>query len=172
MMRTSPSIVNQIVAAGLLLAACFTVQAASGPDIPLKNLQGKEERLSDYLGKGKWVLFNIWGPKCPPCLEEVAELVTFHEEHVDTNAMVVSLALDFPSFGYAKVDQVAAFVDDYFVNFPVLLGDARLAEQVTGQRLLGTPSTLLYDPDGELAAVRVGSVTQAMIENYISNYQK
>ena len=172
MMRLFPSIMYQILAAGFLMAVCGTVQAANGPDTLLTNLQGKKESLSDYLGKGKWVLFNIWGPKCPPCLEEVAELVTFHEEHIDKDAMVVSLALDFPSFGYAKVDQVATFVDEYFVNFPVLLGDARLAEQVTGQRLLGTPSTFLYDPDGELAAVRVGSVTQEMIENYISNYQK
>ena len=155
----------------LLLNATFTVHAA-GFDTPLKNLQGGEGRLSDYLGKGKWVLFNVWGPKCPPCLEEVAELVSFHESHAGKGAMVVSLALDFPSFGYAKVDQVATFVDEYFVNFPVLLGDARLAEQVTGQRLLGTPSSFLYNPDGELAAVQVGSVTQEMIENFISEYSK
>lgn len=155
----------------LLLNATFIVHA-SGFDTPLKNLQGGEGRLSDYLGKGKWVLFNVWGPKCPPCLEEVAELVSFHESHASKGAMVVSLALDFPSFGYAKVDQVATFVDEYFVNFPVLLGDARLAEQVTGQRLLGTPSSFLYDPEGELAAVQVGSVTQEMIENFIDEYRK
>ena len=155
----------------LLLLALLAVVApvfGSGHDTVLKNLDGKDAKLSDYLGKGKWVLFNIWGPKCPPCLEEVGELVSFHETHVEKDAMVVSLALDFPSFRYAKVDQVAAFVDDYFVSFPVLLGDARLAEQVTGERLLGTPSTYLYDPQGELAAVRVGTVTQKMIEDYIA----
>jgi thiol-disulfide isomerase/thioredoxin len=155
-----------------LMTGVATTTLATGYDTPLKNLQGEEERLSDYLGKGKWVLFNIWGPKCPPCLEEVAELVSFHEAHVEQGAMVVSLALDFPSFGYAKEDQVATFVDEYFVNFPVLLGDARLAEKVTGERLLGTPSTFLYDPQGKLAAVRVGTVTQEMVENYIAQYSK
>ena len=170
-MNTLRSLFYGMTLVGVFLLASAPAVAA-GADTRLKNLQGKEERLSDYLGKGKWVLFNIWGPKCPPCLEEVAELVSFHEEHAGKDAMVVSLALDFPSFGYAKVDQVATFVDEYFVNFPVLLGDAKLAEQVTGERLLGTPSTFLYDPQGELAAVRVGTVTQEMVENYISNYKK
>jgi len=145
---------------------------AAGDDPILKNLQGDDQRLSDYLGKGRWVLFNIWGPKCPPCLEEVSELVSFQDDHMDKDAMVVSLALDFPSFQYAKVDEVATFVDEYFVNFPVLLGDANLAEQVTGERLLGTPSTYLYSPSGELTAIRVGTVTQEMIENFIAKYSK
>ena len=150
------------------LLAVVTPAMSSGLDTVLKNLDGKDDRLSDYLGKGKWVLFNIWGPKCPPCLEEVGELVSFHEAHVEHDAMVVSLAIDFPSFRYAKVDEVATFVDEYFVSFPVLLGDSSLVEKVTGERLLGTPTTYLYDPDGELAAVRVGTVTQQMIENYIA----
>lgn len=146
--------------------------AADGRNIMLENLQGGQASLADYVGKGKWVIFNIWGPKCPPCLEEVNELVSLHEDHVDKDAMVVSLALDFPSFTYAKKDEVAAFVEDYFVNFPVLLGDAGLAQQVTGQRLLGTPSSYIYDPQGKLAAVRVGTVTQDMVENYMQEYQQ
>ena len=158
----------------LLVVACVFIPASvsAGEEPLLNNLQGGQQKLSDYLGQGKWVLFNIWGPRCPPCLEEVAELVSIHEDRKDKDAMVVSLALDFPSFKYAKVEEVAAFVDDYFVNFPVLLGDARLAEKVTGERLLGTPTTYLYDPQGKLAAVRVGAVTQEMIEKFIGRYEK
>ena len=146
--------------------------AADGRNTMLENLQGGRASLADYVGKGKWVIFNVWGPSCPPCLEEVNELVSLHEDHVNKDAMVVSLALDFPSFTYAKKDEVAAFVEDYFVNFPVLLGDARLAQQVTGQRLLGTPSSYIYDPQGKLAAVRVGTITQEMVENYMKEYRQ
>ena len=156
----------------LLITLSMPATVSAGDDPLLKNLQGGQQKLSEYLGQGKWVLFNIWGPKCPPCLEEVAELVSIHEDHKDKDAMVVSLALDFPSFKYAKEDEVAAFVDDYFINFPVLLGDAGLAERVTGERLLGTPTTYLYDPEGKLAAVRVGTVTQEMIEQFIGRYRK
>lgn len=143
-----------------------------GVDPLLKNLQGGEQRLSDYLGKGKWVLFNVWGPKCPPCLEEVGEFVSFQDAHSDKDAIVVSMALDYPSFGYANIEQVATFADEYFINFVVLLGDSNLAEQVTGERLQGTPSTYLYAPDGELAAVQVGAVTQKMVEDFMQGYAK
>jgi len=158
-----------------LLLSLFLVSSmsfAASEDTLLRDLQGGEQRLSDYLGKGKWVVFNIWGPKCPPCLEEVGELVSFHDEHRDKDAVVVSLALDFPSFTYAKVDEVAAFVDDYFVNFTVLLGDSKLAQRVTGELLMGTPTSYLYDPQGKLAAVRVGTVTQEMVENFMRTYEK
>jgi len=141
---------------------CLTVIQplyAAGKDTALSGLEGEDMRLSDYIGKGKWVLFNVWGPKCPPCIEEVSELTSFHDDHEDSDAIVVSLALDFPSFGYAKADQVAAFVDDYFVNFPVMLGDSVLSEKITGKRLLGMPTTYLYAPDGTLATVRIGTIT-------------
>jgi thiol-disulfide isomerase/thioredoxin len=156
----------------VIALSTISVSSYADEDIALKNLQGGEERLSDYLGKGQWVLFNVWGPKCPPCLEEVGELNAFHDAHKDKDAIVVSMALDFPSFQYAKADQVATFVDEYFVGFTVLLGDARLAQQVTGERLLGTPTTYLYDPKGELVAVQVGTVTQKMIEKFISKNVK
>ena len=159
----------------LLFVVLFSTSHAifsAGVDPLLKDLQGGEQRLSDYLGKGKWVLFNVWGPKCPPCLEEVGELTSFQDAHQDKDAIVVSLVLDYPSFGYAKIEQVETFADEYFINFVVLLGDSDLAEQVTGERLQGTPSTYLYDPDGKLAAVQVGAVTQKMIEDFMQGYAK
>lgn len=140
-------------------------------DTALKELAGEEMRLSDYVGRGKRVLFNIWGAKCPPCVEEVGELTSFHDDHKDGNAMVVSLALDFPSFGYAKAEQEAAFAGDYFVNFPVMPGDSTLSERTTGERLPGTPKTYLYAPDGTLATARIGTITQEMVERFIAKYK-
>ena len=142
--------------------------AASGFSTALEGMDGQKTSLSEYVGKGKWVLFNVWGPKCPPCLEEISELTAFHEDHKGTDAIVVSMALDFPSFGYAKKGQVEEFIEDFFVTYPVLLGDAGLSERVTGRPLRGTPSSYLYDPQGRLVVVQVGSVTQDLIERLIT----
>jgi len=92
-----------------LLFAGLGVAAAASPDITLAGLDGKDHHLGEYIGQGKWVLLNVWGPRCPPCLEEIPELVSFHEAHVGEDAMVVGMALDFPSFGYARRDEVARF---------------------------------------------------------------
>ena len=145
--------------------------SAMGHETQLKNLGDETHSLSEYVGRGKWVVFNIWGPKCPPCLEEVSELVSFHEDHRDDDAIVVSMALDFPSFGYAKKAQVAEFVEDYFINFPVFLGDSGLSEKITGRPLMGTPTSYVYDPQGHLAVVQVGSITQERIERLMKRYR-
>jgi thiol-disulfide isomerase/thioredoxin len=154
-----------------LLLLLFSGKSVIASDIVLQNIDGSNDTLGRYLGKGQWVVFNVWGPRCPPCLEEVPELVSFHEDHKEGDAMVVSMALDYPSFGYAKPVEVKAFIEDYFVTFPVLLGDSEIAGKVTGRYLSGTPSTYIYNPEGELVALQVGMVTQSLIEEFIKNYK-
>ena len=60
--------------AGLLLAlASSWVQAA---DFKVTDTNGKTHTLSGY--KGKWVLVNYWATWCPPCLEEIPDLIALH----------------------------------------------------------------------------------------------
>ena len=140
---------------------------AAPPDLSLMDIKGKPHPLSEYIGKGKWTIVNIWGPRCPPCQEELPELVRFHDEHQQTDATVLGIALDYPGFGFANVEDVTAFTEDYLVSYPVLLGNADLFEKFGAGPLLAMPTTLAYTPDGELVAVQVGMITQALIEKFI-----
>ncbi len=42
----------------------------------LKDTSGLKHKLVAY--KGKWVLVNYWATWCPPCLEEVPDLVNLY----------------------------------------------------------------------------------------------
>jgi thiol-disulfide isomerase/thioredoxin len=156
---------------GFLLAialAATTLRAgAASPNITLEGLDGKRHHLSEYIGKGKWVIFNIWGPGCPPCAEEMPELQFFHDANQAKTAIVVGAAIDFPSFGYAKVDKVRKFVDDNLITFPILLTDSSITEQIGVGVLGGTPVTLVFNREGKLVTYRVGPVTKKMLEDYI-----
>ena len=137
-------------------------------DISLKSIDDSQHKLSEYIGHGKWVVLNIWGTRCPPCREEMPELVRFHDEHKNSDAIVVGIAIDFPSYGYAKQDQVTAFADDYLIDFPILLSDASITEKIGLGRLEGLPTTYLFDPGGNIVGMQVGGITKKILENFIA----
>lgn len=153
----------------LALSAPRSVFAA--PDIWLEGLDDKKHNLNEYIGQGKWTALNIWGTRCPPCLEEMPELVHFHDDNKDSKAIVVGVAIDFPSYGYAKKNEVMKFIDEHLVDFPVLLSDARIAEKIGAGTLKGLPTTYLYTPKGKLVAIQVGGITRSILETFITKYE-
>jgi thiol-disulfide isomerase/thioredoxin len=145
---------------------------AGPPDIAFQDLEGKSHPLSEYIGKGKWTLVNVWGPRCPPCQEELPELVRFHDEHKDIDATVLGIALDYPSFGRPDAAEVARFAEDYLVGYPLLIGDADMIEAFGAGPLVGMPTSFAYTPKGELVAVQTGMITAQMIEEFIRDYSQ
>lgn len=154
-----------------MIALTGAAPALATPDLSLEGIDGKSHRLSEYIGKGKWTAVNIWGTKCPPCREEMPELVHFHDEHESNNATVLGIAIDFPSFQYAKKDEVIAFTEDYLVSFPVLLSDSSITLQLGAGSLEGLPSTYMFTPEGKLVGYQVGAINRQIIENFIKQYE-
>lgn len=152
----------------LIMLTLFTVQsniAYADLDVLLKGIDGKQHKVSEYINQGKWVVLNIWGTRCPPCREEMPELVHFHDEHND--AIVVGIAIDFPSYGYAKQAEVASFADDYLIDFPILLSDSSITEKLGLGTLEGLPTTYIFTPEGKVAGMQVGGINQSILENFI-----
>jgi len=141
-------------------------------DITLKSIDDSEHKLSEYIGRGKWVVLNIWGTRCPPCREEMPELVRFHDEHNGVDAIVVGIAIDFPSYGYAKKGEVIAFADDYLIDFPLLLSDADITKKTGLGRLEGLPTTYVFNPGGKVVGVQVGGITKKIIEDFINKLKQ
>lgn len=129
-------------------------------DMELKGLNGETASLSDY--RGKWVVVNFWATWCPPCLEEMPELQAFHDQHADTDAVVLGLNTEVIS-----KEDVQGFLDDYFITYPnFIVGPVYKTE--IGE-IPGLPTSYLISPQGEVAARQVGMVNQEMIEKFINN---
>jgi thiol-disulfide isomerase/thioredoxin len=158
---------HKIILTVLSLFLFASINAHAYHDISLKSIDGSQHKLSEYIGHGKWIVLNIWGTRCPPCREEMPELVRFHDEHKDSDGVVVGIAIDFPSYGYANKDEVFSFAEDYFIDFPILLSDASITEKIGLGRLQGLPTTYLFDPSGSLKGMQVGGITQKIIEDFI-----
>ncbi|MFO7603777.1 MAG: TlpA disulfide reductase family protein [Gammaproteobacteria bacterium] len=132
-------------------------------EFSLKDLNGKIHKLSDY--RGKWVVVNFWATWCPPCLDEIPELIEFHQAHQATTAVVLGINHEQPDLEYLK-----EFVDQAFVNYPVLLtqGD----EKLPFGNLRGLPTTVLVSPQGVPVVKRTGVVTRQDLEQAIQSFSQ
>ena len=142
----------------LLLLLLVAAPAAAG-GFSFRDLQGQAQRLSDY--RGKWVLVNFWATWCPPCLEEIPDLVELHEAHRRTDLVVIGVALD------STEKSVREFVSRFAISYPVAVGDYDQAQQVGEVNVL--PTSYLYDPRGELVSYQEGMLTRSSVESYIKN---
>jgi len=147
--------------------------SAASPDVTLDDVHGKPRHFSEFIGRGQWTVLVVWGPRCPPCVEEMPELQGFHDDHHPAGrAMVLGVAVDFPTFGQARRDEVAKFAEDYLISFPLLLGSAETFTRFGGADLLGVPTTLIYDRKGAIVVRHTGSVTRDMIERFIAKWDE
>ena len=72
----------------------FTVNTVVGQtrSIPPKPKYA-EVKLSDYVGKGKYILLDFWAPWCGPCRREMPNIKTVYEKYADKGFDVVSIAV-------------------------------------------------------------------------------
>lgn len=133
----------------------------------LQDFNGNQREISDYSGKGKWLIVMIWASDCHVCNKEVHNYVDFQFVHADEDAQVLGISID----GKARKLEAEKFIQRHNVNFPNLIGEpaevARLFTQLTGAYFAGTPAFLFYDPKGELRAQQLGAVPIEMIEKFI-----
>ncbi len=144
-----------------LLACAMPLAAVAEPvKLELPDLAGKSQSLEQY--RGKWVVVNYWATWCPPCLEEIPDLVDFHDQHKDRDAVVVGV--NYEDIG---PERLSAFVDSYFMSYPVLRSDPFVNSPLGP--IPGLPTTYIIDPDGNRVARQVGPLTREQLETYIES---
>lgn len=153
-----------LIIAGLSLLPFW----AKASEMVLQDFSGAYKSLSDYTGKGKWTVVMLWASDCMVCNKEAHQYVAFHEKHKNTNATVLGVSLD----GNAKKKEAQEFLDRHKVSFPSLIGEpvfvANGFQEITGEDFRGTPTFLIYGPDGKIQAQQAGAVPTDLIESFIA----
>ncbi|MCP4765592.1 MAG: TlpA family protein disulfide reductase [Gammaproteobacteria bacterium] len=143
----------------LLIALPFATQAV---DMPLTAVDGSQTNIRQY--EGKWVVVNYWATWCPPCIVEMPELQSFHDEHASRDALVIGI-----NYELISQQRLQEFLDDYFISYPNFV--SRPGQQSELGLIPGLPTTFLVSPAGKVVARQVGPVTRDMIEQFIQNWQ-
>ena len=130
----------------------------TNPNFVLEDMAGTKLQLSHY--KGKWVLVNYWATWCPPCLEEVPDLVNLYDQRRKKDLQVIGVVFD-----YKNIKAVTDYVDDMLMSYPIVLGNNAVVAQIGAADVL--PTTFIYNPQGVLVKVKHGLVTKQYIEKII-----
>ena len=108
------------------------------------DLEGTKVHLSDYVGKGKFILLDFWASWCVPCKAEVPYIKTAYEKHVGANFDVVSVALN------DDPDASAIAAVDLGIIWNSLVGAGSKPGELYG--ITTIPHLILFGPDGTILA--------------------
>lgn len=132
----------------------------SAPDFTLDLLSGSQISLSDL--RGQVVMVNLWASWCPPCREEMPAIENVYQEYKQQGLEVLAVNTTYQD----REAEVAAFVKQYGLTFPILLDKTGA---VSNRYLLrGLPSTYFVDRKGVIRSVVVGGpMSEALIRTKI-----
>ena len=116
------------------------------PRFVRRGIDGRRISLRSF--RDKVVLLTYWATWCEPCQVEMPRFIDWQSRLTADGLQIVAISLD------DEAKPVRAFTAERRVNYPVLMGDARLARAYGG--ILGLPVNFLIDRQGRIAAVFKG----------------
>jgi peroxiredoxin len=115
----------------------------------------------------QWTVVMFWASDCHVCNVEAQQFVKLHRDYKSKNIRVLGVSVD----GNDKKSQAQEFIDNHNINFPNLIGEpgniADLYKAYTNETWLGTPSIMVFSPEGKIMAHRIGMLPTDLIIKFI-----
>ena len=116
-------------------------------DIEENDVDGKPHKLSEYLGKGNYVLIDFWASWCGPCRAEMPNVKAAYEKYKGKGFNIVGLSFD------SKLENWKKAINDMqipWIHLSDLKGWQTLAGKTYG--IQSIPASFLVDPEGKIIA--------------------
>jgi thiol-disulfide isomerase/thioredoxin len=134
----------------------FVKDPVAVPDLTLKTIDGRTLNSRDW--KGKVTLVNFWATWCPPCREEIPDLIKLQERYKD-HLQIIGVSSD-----EGSTSDVAKFVADHRMNYPVVMEKDFPAVTKAFPGIFALPTTFVIDEDVMMVQKHVGLLNPALIE--------
>ncbi len=129
-------------------------------DFTIEDSDGKTVSLSDYVGKGRYVLVDFWASWCEPCKEEIPNVKAVYNKYRRKGLDVLSVAIaDEPQ---ASKDTARA----YGIVWNQIINAGQIPAQIYG--ISSIPHIILFGPDGTILKRDLrGEEIEAEVAKYI-----
>lgn len=106
-------------------------------------VDGKPSKLSDYVGKGKYVLVDFWASWCGPCKGEIPNLIELQNKFGGEKFTVLGVNV------WDEEDKFKAALTDEGITYPQIYVPRDNKDNATDlYGIKGIPQIILFGPDG------------------------
>jgi thiol-disulfide isomerase/thioredoxin len=135
----------------------FASNAQPMPPFLVNDLDGQVVSTAQLHGKA--VIVNFWATWCPPCQEEIPEMMELQKEF-GNKLQIIGVSMD-----DGPPEGVKDFADKIGMNYPIVMGSDALSEEYGGIPAL--PTSFVVDPEGRVVQKHVGLYPKEVYEEEI-----
>jgi cytochrome c biogenesis protein CcmG/thiol:disulfide interchange protein DsbE len=125
----------------------------------LKDISGKNVRLSDF--KGKVIVMNFWATWCGPCKVEIPAFIQLYDQYKDKGLVIVGVSTD------DEPEPLRAYAQSMKMNYPVLVGRDKEEVLDAWGPIYAIPTTFFVGRDGSICGKHMGPATKEDFEREI-----
>ena len=153
-----------LVISGLSFADNSNKIVSYAPNFNLPDINSRYVSLNNVISRNKVTILNFWAIRCPPCRQEIPELISFYNKFKSKQVEILAVNIE------EAPATVAKFANDNGMNFPVLTDPA--GSQARVYQIYYIPTTFVIDGMGVIRYATRGGTDAASLAAVVNEILK